>query len=86
MNTVSDETFVMAWEAAGSLAEVARLCGYTTKFGPRVCSNRAARLRRRGVRLRPFRRGGGEGHAHGPHSGRVRKLNLMAARAAREAL
>lgn len=73
----TDEVFVVAWEGSSSLAQVAEVCGYPN---PRVASNRAARLRRRGVLLRPFMRGGASGH----RGGRKPKLNYLARRAREE--
>lgn len=73
----SDEVFVVAWEKANSLAEVAKMCGYRNKY---TASNRATRLRHRGVRLRPFQSGGLPGHP-----GPSRRLNWLAKRARKDA-
>ena len=54
---VSAEDFVRAWQAGISLGEVARGLGYTNADA----SNRAGRLRRHGVLLKKYPRGG-----HGP--------------------
>lgn len=66
----SDEAFVLAWESCNSVAEVVAVCGYSS---PNVATNRAARLRARGVRLRSF-----QGRKN------VRKLQWLARRAAAE--
>jgi len=68
---ISDAEFVALWQQSRSLCEIAALAGYATPSGNRVASNRAARLRERGVRLRRM---------NGTTPGDVRRLNLVARR------
>jgi hypothetical protein len=74
----TEEAFVVAWEAGKTLAEAAMLAGYTGPNGSRIASERARRMRQRGVKLRAF--------TPGPTATQKRrKLSWMAARARKEA-
>lgn len=53
---VSDEAFVMAWNRASTLGQACYLLGYNTPRGPGVATNRAKRLRARGIPLKRFSR------------------------------
>lgn len=70
----SDEMFVVAWEKATTLEEAARIAGYVGPSAAQIASQRATRLRRRGVELRTFKSGAGGGRRD------VEKLNWLAAR------
>lgn len=76
----SDEAFVVAWEAATTLAQAAELAGYTGRNAHKVANARARRLRARGVTLRPFWHGPKKGHVS------IERLNWMARRARTEVL
>jgi hypothetical protein len=69
---ISDVEFVSIWQQSESLRQAAALCGYASRYGEGVASNRARRLRARGVRLKRF-----DG---GPTKGDVRRLNLVVSR------
>jgi hypothetical protein len=70
---VSDAQFVSIWQESESLGQATALCGYTSRYAEGVVSNRARRLRARGVRLKRF-----DG---GPTPGDEKRLNAIAERA-----